>query len=297
MSKTVAVFGRLYHSDLNEKVELLIKDLFDNNIELVINEPFYDFINARTNAVKGVQVYDRSSFHNFNIDLMLVLGGDGTYLDATTFIRDSGIPILGINTGRLGFLSGASINEYNLIAPAILENDFEKYERATIRLEASTPLFEGANFALNEVTVHKKDSSSMISIHSFLDDQFINTYWADGLIVSTPTGSTAYSLSCGGPILFPGSKNFVITPVAPHNLNVRPIVIPDHKTLKLKIEGRSSSFLVTLDSRSKAIDSSIELTITKNSFFIQLLRLRHHTYLGTIRNKLNWGLDKRNIIS
>lgn len=295
-NKVVAVYGRNYHDDHHDKVESLLSELLNSEIEIVIYERFHKFLSTKTNRFTAVESFNRSSFDARNIDVMLVIGGDGTYLDSSTYVKDSGIPILGINTGRLGFLSGASIKEWDKITPALLADDFERYKRATIKLEASIPLFNGSSFALNEITIHKKDSSSMISIHSYLNDEYINTYWADGLIISTPTGSTAYSLSCGGPILFPGSENFVITPVAPHNLNVRPIVVPDHKTIKLKIEGRSKSYLVTLDSRSETIDSSIELTITKNSFYINLLRLKNHSYLGTIRNKLNWGLDQRNSI-
>lgn len=295
MVKNIAIFGRVFEDVYNSKIEFLLHDLVKNGFTLYIFEPFHDFLAPRITFNTKVEIFDRASWNPKNIDFMVCIGGDGTFLDSTTFIKDSHIPIIGINTGRLGFLSGASIKELDKVAPSIAKADFEIYKRATLKVESNIPLFNGNNFALNELTIHKNDTSSMIKIHTYLDDNFLNSYWSDGLIISTPTGSTAYSLSCGGPIIFPGSNNFVITPVAPHNLNMRPIVIPDDKKIKLKIEGRSKYFMVALDSRSETIDSTIELTVSKNSFYINLVRFKSHSYLSTIRTKLNWGLDKRNI--
>ena len=295
MVKNIAIFGRVFEEVYNSKIEFLLHDLVKNGFTLHIFEPFHDFLAPRIALNTKVEIFDRASWNPKNIDFMVCIGGDGTFLDSTTFIKDSHIPIIGINTGRLGFLSGASIKELDKVATSIASDDFEIYKRATLKVESNIPLFNGNNFALNELTIHKNDTSSMIKIHTYLDDNFLNSYWSDGLIISTPTGSTAYSLSCGGPIIFPGSNNFVITPVAPHNLNMRPIVIPDDKRIKLKIEGRRKYFMVALDSRSETIDSTIELTVSKNSFYINLVRLKSHSYLSTIRTKLNWGLDKRNI--
>lgn len=225
---------------------------------------------------------------------MISVGGDGTLLDATTFVRHTGIPILGINTGRLGFLSGVSIDEIDQAIDALLEGEFELDNRAVLKVDTRTGLFGDVNFALNELTVHKMDSASMITIHAYMDGVYLNSYWADGLIIATPTGSTAYSLSCGGPIVAPGSKNFVITPIAPHNLNVRPIVVPDDKALTLRMEGRTKHYLLALDSRSISADESIELRVSRSEFDIRLVRLKGQNFLSTLRSKLNWGLDKRN---
>jgi len=215
-------------------------------------------------------------------------------LDTVTLIRDSKIPILGINTGRLGFLSNISIQEIDQAMDALHSKKYTVDERALLKVKTEDNLFGETNFALNELTIHKKDSSSMITIHAYINDQYLNSYWADGLIIATPTGSTAYSLSCAGPIVVPGSENFVITPIAPHNLNVRPIVVSDNSEIKLKIEGRGMQFLASLDSRSETIDSKYELTIVKEKFKIGLIQLENQDFLRTIRNKLMWGIDKRN---
>ncbi len=292
--KNVAIFGRVFEENFNSSIDFLLKDLADKGLNLHVFEPFHDFLSPRLSFHDTTEVFDRSSWDPSKIDFMICIGGDGTYLDATTFVRDSNIPILGINTGRLGFLSGASIKELDKVTDCILNQNYELYKRATLKVEGNTPVFEKNNFALNEITLHKSDTSSMIKIHTYLNDDFLNTYWADGLILSTPTGSTAYSLSCGGPIVFPGSDNFVLTPVAPHNLNMRPIVIPDKFKVRFEVEGRSRFYLASLDSRSETLDSSIELTVSKNNFFINLVRLPNHAYHSTIRSKLNWGLDQRN---
>ena len=226
-------------------------------------------------------------------DFVFSIGGDGTILETITYVKDSGVPIVGVNTGRLGFLSSISIREVNEALRAIKANEHKIEQRTLLKLETENKLFGEENFALNEVTIHKKDSSSMIIVHAYLDGEFLNSYWADGLIISTSTGSTAYSLSCGGPIMLPGTGNFVINPVAPHNLNVRPFVIPNESKITLKVEGRSDSYLVSLDSRSATIDANVELHISKNSFGINLVRLPNHNYLDTLRQKLNWGHDTR----
>jgi NAD+ kinase len=225
-------------------------------------------------------------------------------LDTILLVKDSGIPIAGINAGRLGFLSNISKEGFSTAIDNLGNGNYSLDFRSLIRLEANQPLFKGENIALNDFTIHKKETASMITIQTYLNGEYLNSYWADGLIVSTPTGSTGYSLSCGGPIIAPESDSFVITPIAPHNLNVRPIVVSDKNIISLKVEGRSHQFdsienspvvfMATLDSRTETIDHSFELTIKKESFGINLVRMKGEHFLSTLRNKLSWGLDKRN---
>lgn len=227
-------------------------------------------------------------------DLMITLGGDGTILMAITHVKDSGLPILGINLGRLGFLASTEKQRISEAIEMLKSGEYGIEERKMLHLESSPGIFQGSNFALNDFTLHKRDTSSMIIIHTFINGDFLNSYWADGLIVATPTGSTGYSLSCGGPIVFPGSDNLVITPVAPHNLNVRPIVIGDDSVISFEIEGRSANYLCTLDSRFETITSNHQLAIRKCDFPSRLVRLPGTTFLKTIHDKLSWGLDQRN---
>ncbi|MBT6746685.1 MAG: NAD kinase [Flavobacteriales bacterium] len=290
----VAVYGRKFTDNFAPYIQKFFDKLDSIGVGVLIYEPFLDYLKQRINISNKVKPFTKNNEIINSAEFLFSVGGDGTFLDSTTFIRDSNIPIIGINTGRLGFLSGVSINEIETALEDVFAGKFALDQRSLLKVETENNLFGANNFALNELTVHKKDSSSMVTINAFIDGDFLNSYWADGLIVATPTGSTAYALSCGGPIILPGSNNFEITPIAPHNLNVRPIVIPDDKVLTLKIEGRSQDFLVSLDSRSKTIDSSVELKISKNNFTINLARLHNENILGTIRNKLNWGLDQRN---
>jgi len=290
----VAVYGREFTDNFAPYIQKFFDKLNTIGVGVLIYEPFLDYLKQRINISNKVKPFTKNGEIINSAEFLFSVGGDGTFLDSTTFIRDSNIPIIGINTGRLGFLSGVSINEIETALEDVFAGKFALDQRSLLKVETENNLFGANNFALNELTVHKKDSSSMVTINAFIDGDFLNSYWADGLIVATPTGSTAYALSCGGPIILPGSNNFEITPIAPHNLNVRPIVIPDDKVLTLKIEGRSQDFLVSLDSRSKTIDSSVELKISKNNFTINLARLHNENILGTIRNKLNWGLDQRN---
>jgi NAD+ kinase len=227
-------------------------------------------------------------------DFAITLGGDGTFLDGMRYLYSQSIPILGINTGRLGFLTSFSLTESEQLLPGILQNDFFIEERTLIELTAPVNFFKDCNKALNEFTIQKTDSSSMITIHTYVNDELLNTYWADGLIVATPTGSTAYSLSCGGPIVMPESGNFIITPIAPHNLNVRPIVIPDEVTIKLKIESRSEHILIALDSYSQIVSDTTEIILQKAPGKLQIIRPSSYTFFTTLRNKLMWGVDKRN---
>jgi NAD+ kinase len=228
------------------------------------------------------------------IDVVISIGGDGTLLDTISLIGAYETPVLGINTGRMGFLATIAKEDIDAAVKDLLGNRYSLEDRSLVRLESSVPLFKGLNFGLNEFTIHKRDTSSMITVHTYIDGDYLNSYWADGLIVSTPTGSTGYSLSCGGPLISPLAKNFVITPVSPHNLNVRPIVVSDVSEISFKIEGRSEKFLVSLDSRSTPIDASVELKIKKEIFVAKLVKFHNYSFFDTLRQKLNWGYDMRN---
>lgn len=289
----IAIYSRELSDNQIGFVEELLRKLFQNNIEVHAYQSFYNF--ATKHSIYHEQILQFKTHHDLDhVDFLFSIGGDGTLLETTTFVRDKNIPIMGINTGRLGFLSTIATNEIDFAIKCLLNNDFYLDSRALLCLEMISNPFEGYNLALNEITLQKKDSSSMITIHAYLNGKFLNTYWADGLIISTPTGSTAYSLSCNGPIVLPNSGNIILTPIAPHNLNVRPMVIPDDIELTLRVEGRTENFLVALDSRSVTIPVSSELKIKKSKNQINLLRLKGHDYLNTLRNKLMWGVDKRN---
>ncbi len=229
-----------------------------------------------------------------SMDFLISIGGDGTLLDAVSIIGELEIPILGFNTGRLGFLATVTKETIAEAVQNLSVSNFQIESRSLISLHCSRRLFNGINFGLNEFTIHKRDTSSMITVHTYIDGKYLNSYWADGLIVSTPTGSTGYSLSCGGPLITPGAKNFVITPVSPHNLNVRPIIVSDESEISFEIEGRSDKFLISLDSRSTTISSDMKLIVKKASFSAKLVKLPHYHFFDTLRQKLNWGLDMRN---
>jgi NAD+ kinase len=230
----------------------------------------------------------------FNADFFISIGGDGTLLETITYSGEKEIPVLGINTGRLGFLATTARENTKDALNELKNGTFTLDERSLIKLVSEEDLFNGINFGLNEFAILKRDSSSMIVVHTYIDGEYLNSYWADGLIVSTPTGSTGYSLSVGGPIVLPQSSNFIIAPVSPHNLNVRPLVVSDNSILSFEIEGRSKNFLVALDSRSRAVPASTKLTVKKESFKARLVELKGFNFLQTLRSKLNWGLDLRN---
>ena len=227
-------------------------------------------------------------------DFFITLGGDGTILQAVTLIRDTELPIVGINLGRMGFLASIEKTRIREAIFALQRGVYLLDERSLLQLESNIPIFEKNNFALNDCTFLKRDTSSMVVIHTFINGAFLNSYWADGLIIATPTGSTGYSLSCGGPIIFPNSGNFVLTPVAPHNLNVRPIVLSDNSVITFELEGRAKNFLCTLDSRFETITNQHQVALRKNDFKIYLTRLNEQSFLQTIREKLAWGIDARN---
>lgn len=264
-----------------------------NKANVVVSSKFHK--NLRNSAFRNfkLDVYEPGESLE-KLDVMLSIGGDGTMLDSVTHIGKTEVPILGINTGRLGFLATISMAETEMSISELFDKKFKLDKRDLLQLETDRDLFGGLNFGLNDFTVVKKDTSSMITVHTFIDGEFLNSYWADGIIVSTPTGSTGYSLSCGGPLVFPKSGNFAITPVSPHNLTVRPIVVSDTSSISFQVEGRSKKFLVSLDSRIATVDSSVTLKIVKAKFKVNLIQLKGQHYFKTLRQKLNWGLDIRN---
>ncbi|HUM66563.1 MAG TPA: NAD kinase, partial [Chitinophagaceae bacterium] len=228
------------------------------------------------------------------VEFVISLGGDGTLLDTVTLVRDKNISIIGINFGRLGFLASIGQDEVKVAVQALARRSFVIDKRTLLHLDADLPLFGNVPYGLNEFSVHKRDTAPMIKIHTYLNGEFLNTYWADGVILATPTGSTGYSLSCGGPIVFPDSKSFVITPVAPHNLNVRPLIVPDDNIISFEVESRSESIICSLDSRREIVGKNVSLAIKKENFTINLVRLSENSFLQTLHSKLTWGLDKRN---
>lgn len=290
---TIAIFGSPYPEHFSKYIQHLIKKLEAEHINLIIEEEFSIFLENNIRFNKSISTFNSYETLKNKADFLLSIGGDGTLLKAVTYVRESEIPIMGINTGRLGFISSISADQIDDAITDILKGNYKINERTLLELSSDKNLFKEKNFALNEVAVSKKDTSSMIRIDAYVDDEFLNTYWADGLVVSTPTGSTGYSLSCGGPIIMPGTNNIIITPNAPHNLNVRPIVIDDNSVVKLKIEDRDQLALVSLDSRSRAFDSETELIIKKANFKVRLVQPQNNSLIKTIRHKLMWGLDKR----
>lgn len=291
----IAIFGKSFDNNSTPYVQDLFEILKGHGAELVVYGNFLPYLQERIKLPNNIVIFNDSvGLIQSKPDFLFSLGGDGTILSAVTFIRNSGIPVLGINTGRLGFLSNVSKEDLKEAIAALWTGNFNIDKRNLLKIKTESGLFGDLNFALNEMTVHKKDSSSMITIHAYANNEYLNSYWADGLIVSTPTGSTAYSLSCGGPIIAPNSKNIIITPIAPHNLNVRPIVLSDDTPLKLVLEGRSNEFLISADSRSETIDSKSEIIVKKCDFQINMVELENRTFFRTIRHKLMWGIDQRN---
>ncbi|MAO71399.1 MAG: NAD kinase [Flavobacteriales bacterium] len=289
----IALFGNEFSPNYIKYIKHLIQKLENENIKILVQQQFYDFLQENISFTENIQTFDRISDQD-RIDFLFSIGGDGTLLRAVTYVRESNIPILGINTGRLGFISSISTDQIDDAVDHVLNGDYKIRSRTLLELETENNLFGTTNFALNEVAIVKKDTSSMIRIDAFIDDEFLNSYWADGLLISTPTGSTGYSLSCGGPIILPGTKNVIIAPIAPHNLNVRPIIINEKCKIRLKVEDRDQLALVSLDSRSRAFDSSLELIIKKADFKINLIEPKDNSFITTIRTKLMWGSDKRN---
>lgn len=290
----ILVYGMVVKEEDIPYVKQLFEELDKRSSETKIYSEVQKDLKSKGLDLSLNTISDYKELKEFAPDVILTLGGDGTILNAATLIRDLEIPIMGINLGRLGFL--ASLEDYNVLDAVknYFEGNYRIQDRVMIQLESETGLFGDTNFALNECTILKRDTSSMITVHTKIDGQYLNSYWADGLIISTPTGSTGYSLSGGGPIVFPKSGNFLITPVAPHNLNARPIVFSDESEISLMVEGRTENYLCTLDARYETITAEHKIVLRKCPFKTKLIRLESDSFMKTIRNKLAWGLDVRN---
>jgi len=290
----VAIYGRLLELQKAGFAQFLFDELKRRDIKFCIHEGFYPHLLHKIKDLEKFELFSSHEEIRDKVEFIFSLGGDGTLLDTISLVRDTELPIMGINFGKLGFLSSISADEISNALDALENLTYIVDKRELLHLDSNKPLFDGIPYALNDFTIHRKDTSAMIKIHTYLSGEFLNTYWADGIVVSTPTGSTGYALSCGGPVIYPTSCNFVIAPVAPHNLSTRPLVVPDTSVISFEIEGRSDSFLCTLDSRMETIDTSYQLSIRKEDFPIHLVRLRNEHFLPTLRSKLFWGVDKRN---
>jgi NAD+ kinase len=291
----VAIYSRGIDAAQEQHCSQLLQELRVHKAELLIWEPLAKALHD-ANLLYGLQ-YDMFSNHEAldnNTDCLISMGGDGTMLDTATLIRDKAIPLLGINFGRLGFLATIGKEEMHHAVESLVGRTYLIDQRTLIHVDSNEPLFSDAPFAMNELVVHKSENSSMIKIHCYINGEFLNTYWCDGLIVSTPTGSTGYNLSCGGPIIFPDSGSFAITPIAPHHLNVRPIVVPDTDIISFEVESRNDKFICSMDARREVVGTKTQVAVRKESFTIGLMRLNENTFLETLRSKLTWGVDKRN---
>ncbi len=291
----VAIYGRITDRSLPPVLQGLFDKLDKNGCELLAGKEYLGYLEANFRLGKKKKGLDDFNDIRGQADFLLSLGGDGTLLETIAFVRNSGIPILGINIGRLGFLAGVTVEE--AVEHAVERLKARKFtidKRTLLKLETNRDLFGDVNYALNEFTVQRAASSAMITVHASVNGEFLNSYWADGLIIATPTGSTAYSLSCGGPLMVPDARSFVITPLSPHNLNVRPLIVPEDSVIHLKVEGRSPQYLATLDARTESFTSDVEFTIRKEDFKISLVRFGEQHFFQTIREKLIWGYDARN---
>lgn len=291
----IAIYGQFYHKNSLIYINNLLEVLENRNVTICIEEEFYKAyktkdVSSEVASFKSFATLDES------FDLLISIGGDGTILRAITFVKDLNIPIVGLNTGRLGFLATIQKDQIQKAIDEILAGQYKISERTLLSIETSKQnnAFNNLNFALNEITVSRKNTTSMITVETHLNQEYLNSYWADGLIVSSPTGSTGYSLSCGGPVIMPEANNFVLTPIAPHNLNARPLVISDNTVIQLKVSGREDNFLVSLDSRIATLENNTTITIKKANFTIKMIELKDESFLVTLRKKLLWGEDKRN---
>ena len=291
---TVAIYGRKVTKPLCEQYIHVINSFEKLGSTVILEEELQQQLIQKAGFGEGYSSYNSHQDFVSGVDLMISMGGDGTFIKAVNYIRSSEVPILGINTGRLGFLANISIAQIENTLDRIYRKEYEYQKRSLLRVHTDEDIFGDENFALNELTLHKKDTSSMITVHASLDNKYLNSYWADGLIVSTPTGSTAYNLSCGGPIITPGCQVHILTPIAPHNLNARPLVIPDSTEIRLQVSGREANYMVSLDSRIASLNRNDTLIIRKNPFTIRMVEIPEESFLTTLRSKLLWGEDKRN---
>lgn len=289
----IAIIGKPFTQKLIPYLQGLFDELISRQTEIIISEYFKIYLSNHIVLPEGIISFRRGD-SLAGVNFLLSIGGDGTLLDALTYVGADQVPILGINTGRLGFLATVSYDQIPTAIEALYKGHYTIEERSLIRADTDQEVFDGINYGLNEFSILKTDTSTMIVVHTYLDGEYLNSYWADGLIVSTPTGSTGYSLSCGGPVMHPQTNNFVISPVCPHNLNVRPLVVSDKSVISFEVEGRSNNFLVSLDSRSKPVDTSIQIAVRRENFNARLVKIAQVNFLNTLRSKLNWGFDKRN---
>jgi len=292
----IGIYGQFYHDNSEAYIQNILATLQKKNVEIVIEENFLKILNSQEEITKNFSGLKTFKSLDTSYDLFFSIGGDGTILKSITFVRDLDIPIVGINTGRLGFL--ATIQKENITENInnILDGNYTISKRSllTLTTEDKKEHFDGLNFALNEVAINRKNTTSMIKVETNVNGKFLNNYWSDGLIISTPTGSTGYSLSCGGPVIDPSTNSMAITPIAPHNLNARPLVLPDNCEISLRVSGRENSFLVSLDSRIATLENETILHIKKAPFYIKLVQLTDDSFIKTLRQKLLWGEDKRN---
>ncbi|MBT8261679.1 MAG: NAD kinase [Bacteroidia bacterium] len=292
----VGIYGQFYHKYSEQSIQLILNALKKTGIEVAVEKNFLKLIKHHEEIDTNVATFSSFTEVDHSYDLFFSIGGDGTLLKSITFVRDLGIPIVGINTGTLGFLATIQKEKITESINQIIAGNFKITERSLLAIETEPGYDEigELNFALNEIAINRKNTTSMIKVETFVDEEHLASYWSDGLIVSTPTGSTGYSLSCGGPIMDPGSKSIVLTPIAPHNLNARPFVIPDDSEITLKVSGRAKSYLISLDSRTATLKDNTVIRIRKAPFSIKLAQLKEDSFIKTLREKLLWGEDKRN---
>lgn len=290
----VAIYSRGGENVPPADVMNLLEEFRKARVDTVLHEDILNQMRHSNSDPGRAPSFSESCDLDDSFDCLVSLGGDGTLLDTVTLVRDKNIPVLGINFGRLGFLASLGKDNLGAAVQALINRSYVVDRRTLIHVDADIPLFGSTPYALNEFAIHKRDVSPMIKIHTYLNGEFLNNYWADGLIVATPTGSTGYSLSCNGPVLFPDSGSFVITPVAPHNLNVRPIVVPDDTVISFVVEGRTDQFICTMDSRKEIVHRQVQVAVKKEAFTISLVRLAEKNFLQTLREKLSWGYDTRN---
>ena len=289
----IAIHGRTFPDVAQPYMQALFDELLSRKVDVWLSETFLEFLRNKGVRHHAIHTYAHPS-HLSGVRLMVSMGGDGTLLEAVSQVGARQIPVIGVNVGRLGFLATVSPSQIPDMVAALDSGNYRIGERTLVYIEYEHDLFEGIRFGLNDVTITKTDSSSMITVHAYLNGSFLNSYWADGLIVATPTGSTGYSLSCGGPVLVPNSRSFILTPVSPHNLNVRPLILEDSSVLRFEVRSRSGNFMVSLESRSCVVDETTTLTVRKAPFVARLIKMPEDNFFDTLRSKLSWGLDMRN---
>ena len=291
----IAVFGRSASGANIKALNSICNIMDESDLQVIVYKPFWEEIEEKNYSIScNYELFSDFESIDQRVDYIFSIGGDGTLLNTVDFVLGTKIPVIGINTGRLGFLAHYTVDQVEDVIEAIRNNDFDHDYRQLLEVSCNKPIFDAPQHALNEFTIQKKDPSAVIKVHVYLDDEFLSTYWADGVIVSTATGSTGYSLSAGGPIIIPQSNSFVITPIAAHNLNQRPIIIPNTSSLKLKIGEHRGQSYCTLDSKYWQIQEDFEFEIKKSNFVIDILRPQNMNFTDTLRNKLMWGIDNRN---